>query len=210
MFWVSGFGFRVSGSRLRVSGFGYRVSGFGFRVSGFGFRIWSAGPGDARPDSGKAGSRLETNITNSMAEATHFGAERRVREDWKVDVRLPGKGNSNSHGARPVHQTIAVMKWIRTSRFSIKNSLSSGCACSAVPTRGGPGLKLHYLRIKNTNLKHHSFQIKTTRLKHHSLRIKTANSMTEATHFGAERRVQEVPFPEPRAHSVKQLTLSAG
>jgi len=22
----------------------------------------------------------------------------------KVDIRLPGKGNSNSHGARPVHQ----------------------------------------------------------------------------------------------------------
>ena len=24
----------------------------------------------------------------------------------KVDIRLPGKGNSNSHGARPVHLTI--------------------------------------------------------------------------------------------------------
>jgi len=24
----------------------------------------------------------------------------------KVDVRLPGKGHSNSHGARPVHQII--------------------------------------------------------------------------------------------------------
>ena len=33
---------------------------------------------------------------------------------WKVDVRLPGKGNSNSHGARPVHQTISMIKWIRT------------------------------------------------------------------------------------------------
>ena len=28
----------------------------------------------------------------------------------KVDVRLPGKGNSNSHGARPVHQTIPMIK----------------------------------------------------------------------------------------------------
>ena len=32
----------------------------------------------------------------------------------KVDIRLPGKGNSNSHGARPVHQTISTIKWIRT------------------------------------------------------------------------------------------------
>jgi len=34
----------------------------------------------------------------------------------KVDVRLPGKGNSNSHGARPVHLIITMSKWIRTSR----------------------------------------------------------------------------------------------
>ena len=38
--------------------------------------------------------------------------------DRKVDVRLPGKGNSNSH------LIITMMKWIRTSRLSIKNSLS--------------------------------------------------------------------------------------
>jgi len=42
----------------------------------------------------------------------------------KVDVRLPGKGNSNSHGARPVYLIITMMKWIRTSRLSILNSLS--------------------------------------------------------------------------------------
>ena len=44
----------------------------------------------------------------------------------KVDIRLPGKGNSNSHGARPVHLIITMIKWIRTSRLSIKNSLSPG------------------------------------------------------------------------------------
>ena len=43
---------------------------------------------------------------------------------WKVDVRLPGKRNSNSHGARPVHLIITMIKWIQTSRLSIKNSLS--------------------------------------------------------------------------------------
>jgi len=42
----------------------------------------------------------------------------------KVDVRLPGKGNPNSHGARPVHLIITMIKWIRTSRLSIKKSLS--------------------------------------------------------------------------------------
>jgi len=40
-------------------------------------------------------------------------SERRSR---KVDVRLPGKGNSNSHGARPVHLIIKMIQW--------KNSLS--------------------------------------------------------------------------------------
>ena len=35
-----------------------------------------------------------------------------------------GKGNSNSLGARPVHQIITMIKWIRTRRLSIKNSLS--------------------------------------------------------------------------------------
>ena len=40
-----------------------------------------------------------------------------------VDIRLPGEGNSNSHGARPVHHIISMMAWIRTCRLSIKNSL---------------------------------------------------------------------------------------
>ena len=35
----------------------------------------------------------------------------------KVDVRLPGTGDSNSHGARPVHLIITMIKWIRTSRL---------------------------------------------------------------------------------------------
>ena len=43
----------------------------------------------------------------------------------KVEIRLPGKGNSNSHGARPVHQI--------TSRLTIKISLSLS---GALPPRG--------------------------------------------------------------------------
>ena len=33
---------------------------------------------------------------------------------------------SNSHGARPVHQITSMVKWIRTSCLSMKNSLSLG------------------------------------------------------------------------------------
>jgi len=49
-----------------------------------------------------------------------------MEQPRKVDVRLPGKGNSNYHGARPVHPIITMIKWIRTIRLSIKNSLSAG------------------------------------------------------------------------------------
>jgi len=41
---------------------------------------------------------------------------------------MSGKGHSDSPGARPVHLIITVIKWIRTSRLSIKNSLSAGRA----------------------------------------------------------------------------------
>ena len=53
------------------------------------------------------------------------------RQTRKVDVRLPGKGNSNSHGARPVHLMIRMIKWIRISRLSIKSSLSLRCKVGA-------------------------------------------------------------------------------
>ena len=42
----------------------------------------------------------------------------------QVDIMLPGQGNSNSHGARLIHQTISMIRWIQTSRLSTKNSLS--------------------------------------------------------------------------------------
>ena len=58
----------------------------------------------------------------------------------KVDIRLPEKVNSNSHGARPVHQIISMIKWICTSTLSMKNSL----ACrSCRPTRCFAPLSLH-------------------------------------------------------------------
>ena len=42
-------------------------------------------------------------------------------------LRLPGKGNSRSHGARPVHHIISM-----TSALSIHNSLSAGQVAPAV------------------------------------------------------------------------------
>ena len=42
----------------------------------------------------------------------------------KVDVRLPGKDHSNSHGAWPVHLIIMTIKWIWTSGLAIKYSLT--------------------------------------------------------------------------------------
>jgi len=71
----------------------------------------------------------ELRVEHLAARARELGAptqtetELDITHTRKVDVRLPGKGNSNSHGARPVHLIITTIKWIRTSRLSIKNSL---------------------------------------------------------------------------------------
>ena len=57
----------------------------------------------------------------------------------KVDVRPPGKGNSYAHGARPVRLIISMVEWIRTSRWSMKNSLSmyaSRCSWSVPRLKG--------------------------------------------------------------------------
>ena len=42
-----------------------------------------------------------------------------------IDVRLPGQGNSNLHGARLVHLIITMMRWFRTRRLSSKECLFS-------------------------------------------------------------------------------------
>ena len=56
-----------------------------------------------------------------------------------VDVRLPGKGNSNSHGARPVYLIITMINWIRTSRLSIKQkSLCHEIVRAHRPSRHAP------------------------------------------------------------------------
>jgi len=86
-------------------------------------------------------SQIESSIPAELARKNKCGLrimfdQRSVRARngercWKfeyssneADERQPGKGNSNSHGARPVHAIIAMIKWIPTSRLSIENSLS--------------------------------------------------------------------------------------
>ena len=75
--------------------------------------------------------------------------------DWdrKVDIRLPGKGNSNSHGARLVHLIISMIKWIRTSRLSIKNSLSLGFGVGRrPPTSSSSSSLLSSLELSDTKV----------------------------------------------------------
>ena len=49
-----------------------------------------------------------------------------VQSSRKVYVRLTGKGDSNSHGARPVHMIVIMINWSWTRRLSTKKSLSGG------------------------------------------------------------------------------------
>ena len=53
---------------------------------------------------------------------TPIQLDHKAWQKWKVEHQ----GNSNSHGARPVQIIITMIKWIRTSRLSIKTlSLST-------------------------------------------------------------------------------------
>ena len=70
---------------------------------------------------GRAGGAhvFADNLENEEEEARVGRAtvpERVERPCREVDVRLPGKGHSKAHGARPVHLIITVIKWIQTSR----------------------------------------------------------------------------------------------
>ena len=62
--------------------------------------------------------------SSAVGRESRWGQGLGFRVTRKVDVRLPGKGDSNCHGARPVHRIITMIHWIRTRRLSIKNSLS--------------------------------------------------------------------------------------
>jgi len=65
----------------------------------------------------------------------------------KVDVRLPGKVNSNSHDTRPIHLIITMIKWIRTSRLSMKNSLVAGAGLHADAVLSLPAARLQAVEV---------------------------------------------------------------
>ena len=117
-FWVLGLGFGFG--VLGLWGFGVLGSGvwvLGLELGVWGFRARGRGSGVLEFGGWGLGFGvlcLETNLCNAVSGLGPM----------KVDVRLPGKENSNSHGARPVHLIITMIKWIRTSRLSIKNYLS--------------------------------------------------------------------------------------
>ena len=62
------------------------MQGLGFRVGGSGFRA------------------LDLVLRVSGFGVRFWGLGCGDLGNRKVDIRLPGQGNSNSHGARPVHQ----------------------------------------------------------------------------------------------------------
>ena len=73
-----------------------------------------------------AGAQLHDEVEDAVLDVdlVHRHDVRVPQPARKVDVRLPGKRNSNSHGARPVHLIITIIKWTRTSRLSIKKTPS--------------------------------------------------------------------------------------
>ena len=46
---------------------------------------------------------MEINVTDGTEGESEFMQAPFPRPTRKVDIKLPGKGNSNSHGARPVY-----------------------------------------------------------------------------------------------------------
>ena len=98
--------------------FGCQVLGLEFRVSGFGCRIRQITKvGDM---SAQALCAPRTQRSPSSAHPVGWCACAGLRVSArKVDMRLPEKGNSIAQGRSS--KTISKIKWILTSRLSIKN-----------------------------------------------------------------------------------------
>ena len=74
---------------LRIEGLGFRAQGAGFRVQSAGF--WVRGAGFWV---------LGVWVLEFKVQGSGCGV---YLAPGKVDITLPGKGNSKSHGARPVY-----------------------------------------------------------------------------------------------------------
>ena len=69
----------------------------------------------------------------------------------KVAIWLPRKQNPMSDGARLVHSIISMIEWIRTSRMSIKKSLSSGCGTAACALTDYPKVDMLHPQYKSVD-----------------------------------------------------------
>ena len=88
-------------------------------------------------------------ISNRILSSHQPAAPPRTRHavtSPSIDVRLPGKGDSNSHGARPVRHIITMIKWIRTSRLSIKNPPPPGMRRLTAPCAPDPNGSMAFLQ----------------------------------------------------------------
>ena len=84
--------------------------------------------------SSSGGSGVEK-VGVACGAVQHRSLAARVRREERREERRPGgKGDSNSHGARPVHLIITMIKWTRTSGLPIKNSFSVRSSPSYPPT----------------------------------------------------------------------------
>ena len=113
---VSSFGLRVGDFRFRASDF--RISGFGFvfcvfcfvwgvevwefQISSFGLEFRGSGSGSRSSARGWRLGRPEAR-NDHQAHAERPRKPRHSCRDRKVDIRLPGKGDSHFHGAWPIY-----------------------------------------------------------------------------------------------------------
>ena len=91
------------------------------------------GVGCTRLDASLRGSLLiggnglpkERSVSGGGGQGVSLGIESEaIDRESPPPQALPGNRNSKSHGARPVHLTITIVKWFRTSRLSKNKSLS--------------------------------------------------------------------------------------
>jgi len=87
----------------------FRDEGLGFRIYGFRFRVESGQLTIHKLTSWVGGTNPPT-LKRGGARGGEPGDPKQVGQlSRKVDVRLPGKGDSNSHGTRPVHLIITMI-----------------------------------------------------------------------------------------------------
>jgi len=87
-------------------------------------------------DKGCGGARARGRLIDSCITQLKAQGPSGTCNESKAEGGKRVPRSSNSHGARPVRLIITMMQWIRTSRLSIKNSLSLGRGDRGARTSG--------------------------------------------------------------------------